>query len=225
MKKKISLLIVFIGIALLGTGIYMFFSAGNKLEEAKVSFELVNQKYINNCLNDGCNEPDDLYAHLSTNSDIEIINKSLKTMNGNTDYYYDYVTTSNFEICADKKDSYAYRRSISSKYYNYINDDYITFAADRVEKDFCDNLITVLPIEVYVYDRVGEKILTQDEFQSKLGYSSKELDKIITDYLKSNFPDNIRDTYYGKALYYNSEGKLYVSFSWNEYDFMSMLLK
>ena len=44
MKKKISLLIVFIGIALLGTGIYMFFSAGNKLEEAKVSFELVNQK-------------------------------------------------------------------------------------------------------------------------------------------------------------------------------------
>lgn len=228
MKKKISLFIGIFGIALLGLGLYLGLTESKNLdnnENQEIRIEVVNKKYIKNCLNDGCSEKDDLYAHLSINSENKVLNDSIKTINGNTDYYYDYILNSQYTICDEKVTSYAYRRGISNEYYYYINDDYITFSASRAERDFCDNTVVTMPVETYIYSKKADKILMQDEFQKELGYNDSELDSFITNYLEKDNKDFVRDSYYGKALYYNSEGKLYISFSWNEYDFMSILVK
>lgn len=224
MKKKFAIIIVFIGIVSLGIGVYLVLKSYKNEVSDKIIFELIDKKYVENCLNDNCNVPNDLYAHLSYNSNIDVIDSSLKSMNGNTDYYYEYVTTSNFDGCEDKKLNYAYRKSISNEYYNFVSDDYITFAIERVEKDFCSNKTAIMPVESYIYDKNDERMLSQDEFQNKLGYKSKELDEIITNYLEKNNKEIVQDSYYGKALYYKSDGKLYLSFSINE-EFMSILVK
>ena len=223
MKRKLYIIVCLIGVSFLGIGLYLVLSNDKTKLSDVGSFELINKKYIKNCLTDNCNVPDDLYAHLSYNLDNEVINKSLSTMNGNTDYYYEYITGSNFNSC--NPIDYAYERSISNEFYNYINDDYITFSVNRVETNFCTNKKIFLPIEVYIYDREDEKILTQDEFIKELGYTDEALNKIVTDYLNNNDKDLVRDSYYGKALYYKSDGKLYLSFSCDEENYMSILVK
>lgn len=225
MKRKFALIIVLVGVVCLGIGAYLILTNDETISlESEPTFELIDKKYIENCLNTGCNVSNDLYAHLSYSGEVNAIDDALKTMNGNTDYYYDYVITSSFDGCEVGKDTYTYRKSINNDYYYYINDDYITFAVDRVEKDFCTTLTTVVPTEVYIYDKEEEKILSQDEFQSKLGYSSEELDKLITNYLKENNMTGIEESYFAKALYYKNDGKLYLSFSRND-EFMSILVR
>ena len=203
--------------------VYIYINKEGSHKE-KLTFELINKKYINYCVDKDCGEDEDLYAHLSTNSSSEILNNAIETMNANTDYYYNYVIGTASNVCDEYSSVYKYRRGISNEYYYYIDDKYVTFAVLREEKDFCNDTILVLPVEVYFYDLTLDKILSQDEIKENLDYNDKKLDSLITDHLKGYNEELIRDTYYGKALYFDNNGKVYVSFSWNENDFMSILL-
>lgn len=213
--KKISKILISLLIIILFSG------CNNKKTSEdfkKVEYDLSNLEYIKIC-DDETKCPvlgTTNFADVKYPTDVKEINDAINTINSDTKKYREKTLESKVdgEAC---KENINYTYFVTSTYYQYTNDDYVTFGIVRNGYYICSDKNDPIATTSYIYDIKEGKMLTQEEFKKKLNLSDSKIKEaidssinIMNEYDKSNY--KIRDSYKDVVLLYDFEGNLYASY-------------
>lgn len=196
-KKNIYLIVIIVILLIILISISVFKtisptkSNNNSIKEADTdnfyNYETKNKVKV--CKKDKCKALKEVdYELLSIEYNIPELKKKVEKINNDTLKYYDETKNSKVEgtECEKVKDIYNYRTITTSIFSNCEINDYISIAVTRKHKDLCTNKTIDDDIEVYIYDKSKEKILTIDEFKEKEQITEEVINNSITKYNEGN---------------------------------------
>lgn len=223
MKTKILLIfIIILSTVLIGLGIYFNFSneKENKAEDPIASYDLNELGVIKTCYSEDCeNNVEDTYYKMSHKNTSAVLQNAIKKINTQIESDYKEATESNMtdSSCSALAGFNQHSIRYYHQYYSYTKDDIIFLAFKRDKINICNDNKQSYQFETYYYDTKQNKMLTQDEVLSKLGYSKEDIKSSITSYIdiiakleqetiqtKQDFSDAV--------VYCDTVGDLYVSF-------------
>lgn len=223
-KKIINLTMIIIsivGIFLIGGGLYLTSIKPTPVKDEPL-YDLPEESrlYIENCKTDQCPFPEkDSYNKLVLKKDYKALNKKIDKINQDTKKYYEQVkqTTTDTEKCAAVKDLYYHEQRVSTKYFNYENDKYVSIAVQRDIFNLCDNGFERKKIECYIYDKKSHNLLSQEDFLKKENITLEEIEAAYASVIKIiNEEDKLniipQKQYADTVYYYDFEGNILVSF-------------
>jgi len=224
MKKngKILILVILILIIVLLVFVGFRFLKNDTKSTEKLFYDYPKEerKTIKICKDDTCSMPiNDNYEQLVIDSKYPKLDKKVKEINKKTLKYYEEVKKSTVEgeECANVKDTYYHRMRVSSIYYNYENDKYVSIGVQRKKYDLCTGSFENKDFDVYIYDKKDNKLLTQDEFRVKEKISTDEIKKAIDASMEIIREENdstteLQGSYDDAFFLYGYNGDLYVAF-------------
>lgn len=176
-------------------------------------FYSFDQKYtIKICKSDDCKVPNEIkYDLLELKNDIPELNSSIKKINNDTIKYYNETKKSKLdgEECSSVKNIYKYRNITTTYFSNYESDKYIVIAVNRIHRDLCSKENTNDSPEVYIYDKINKKIISEKEFKENENITDDLINTAIN-YYNEEYKLNCTINEKSK-IYYSNEGNLIIS--------------
>lgn len=192
--------------------------------EDQYGFSYVNKKRLDVCKDkDNCNVVEPLVLTLKSESKIEEVQSIVKQINQKTEEYEKIFENSTTEepTCQSVQNIYKHSLMPETKYEMYQNENILSMTVFRYQTNLCTREYANIPIEVYVYDKNNNKILTQEEIAANnnitYDYIKEQISKKILELQAENTPRTIEDVYTENGLikytlYYNNMGELIASF-------------
>lgn len=196
MKKKniyLIVIVIILLIILISISVYKSISPkkANNIKEADTynfyNYDTKNKLKI--CKTDKCKVLKEVdYELLSIEYNIPELKKAIEKINNDTLKYYEDSKKSKVEgtECEKVKNLYNYRIITTSIFSNCETNDYISIAITRKHSDLCTEKAVDDDIEVYIYDKSQEKILTTDEFKAKEQITEDVINNSISNYDEEN---------------------------------------
>lgn len=213
--KKISMLLVSLLIILSFTG------CNNKKTSEdfkKINYDLKDLEYVKICDDESkCPVKATIYfGDMNFTSDVKEIDDAINVINNDTKKYHEKTIESKVEGTACKENiNYTY--FVNSTYYQYTNDDFVTLGVVRNGYYACDDKNDPIATTSYIYDIKEGKMLTQEEFKTKINLTDAKIKEAIDStintmnkYDKTKY--KIRDSYKDVTLIYDFNGNLYASY-------------
>lgn len=225
MKKKLIIIgSIVVGVIILG--FLLFFLLRDDNSGSKPSqFKLKDIEKIDICKDaDKCIiENTSVFANIYFDTDIQELKEAIDEMNNETKKYKEKMTTSNFNslLCDGHDENFKYSYRILNQYYFYSNDKYISVSVGRNELNTCTLASKGIKMKPAIYDKVSNKMLTQNEFKMSLGITDEMVYKIINDNIdilnqyEINKINKKKD--YDYVLFYNTLGELTISYYLDAY--------
>ncbi len=184
----------------------------------KIDYDLKELEYVKICDDEStCPVTATTYfGNMSYSTDVKELKDALNTINEDTKKYREKTLNSEVEdeVC---KENIKYKYFVNSNYYQYTNDDFVTFGVVRNGYYVCDDKNDPIPTTSYIYDIKEGKMLSQEEFKEKIKLSDAKIKEAIDSSINiMNEYDNkkykIRESYKDVILLYDSNGNLYASY-------------
>lgn len=177
-------------------------------------------KTIKNCKTSTCEIPkSDDYIQLKLNKSYGVLDEKVEKINSDTLKYYDLInaTTTDSDSCSKVKSLYYHEKRLSTDYYNYENDNYISIAVQRTEFNLCTSKVSRSQVEWYMYDKANNKLITQEEFKEIEDILDDEIELKIKEAISNlseeeNIDIAVQDDYSDIVLFYGYGGRIFVSF-------------
>ena len=193
-KYLIPILIVIIVI-----GIILFF-----ILKPKNSYSIKTRYTINSCKKD-CNIKETNYNQLKSNIPKNAFKKIIDKVNKQVTKSYEEDINSPLDgnDCKKEKDNLNNRYITNIYYDNYENDKYISIHMDMVRIDLCTKKTSKPDNYTYIYSKKDNKELSTKDFMNK--------ESILEDMINTSIEGKTNNY----SIFYNSKGKLFISYSIN----------
>lgn len=219
--KIISSLLIFFGITIFGIGVYFTFFTSPEVVDVLPKYENIPGTEV--CYDENCFAKQKNYYRLVYHTGIEKIDKVVKKINNDTLAYFHKFEDST--ICDEMVNVYRYQYMMTTDYYVFSNDRFVSIAIQRSKVNLCNQKEKVKPMKVWIYDLVKKKFITNSEFRETLNISSKKIEKGVIKNMKmqhelSLLYDGDVDYQFNNddRLYYDFDGNLYLSYYDNYID-------
>lgn len=213
-EKKTLIILVVLGIVSLIVGLI----SSNVKYGQKIDYEVRN---LENCKNDfECDIPYMEYRTINIKINNKSINKLVTKINKKTDELYEKSKNSNLKalVCESMKDKFKYRMIYQNIFDTYENSEIISIAIARNTIDVCNEKNNSENVEVYYYDKIKTKFLSQKDIFKRLSIKNIDIEKkIAKNVFKVNQEQKKDYKYYntkvnGKLtcqIYFDYKGDLY----------------
>jgi hypothetical protein len=222
-KKLIfPIIILIVAVILIVLGI-LFFTNKDSEEVADnlfYSYPESERKTVKNCKKSDCEIPqEDTYLQLKLNTSYKLLDEKIDSINKDTLEYYNTVSKSNTNgsNCSNVKKIYYHEKRVTTDYFNYENEYYVSIAVQRTEYNLCSNDVTRSQVEWYMYDKENDKLLTQEELIEIEDITQEEINKAITSAIdiinkEEDTEVSLQNDYSDIVLFYDYDGAILVSF-------------
>ncbi len=190
-KKVKSCLIIFILLFLCGC------RKENNPEpvEKDLAFSFDTSRVIHLCNDMRCPYDRDItYPLFKINIENYDILDSINEINNKTIEYYDKTLDSKLEkdeTCGEFGTGVNYGYIANMDYYQYVDDEIASFGVQREERKLCEGVNTRHIPEIYLYDLVNKRYLTQEEFKKKYTITDQRIMSAIRKHLLKLYPDKL----------------------------------
>ena len=215
MKKKNKIIIVGIIILLIAVLVSIILLKVVKLNAKNDDgyFFSFDQKYtIKICKSNDCKVSNEIkYDILELKNDIPELKSTIKKINDETITYYNETKNSKLdsEECANVKDIYKYRNITKTFFSNYESDKYIVISVNRIHQDLCLEKSINYSQDVYIYDKINKKIISEKEFKERENITDDLINTAIQYYNEDHNTKCIINE--NSKIYYSNEGNLIIS--------------
>ncbi len=224
-NKKISIIFLVLGLVLLVTGVVLVIiqlqgkSNVYVPEETKYTLDEVNNVSICNTENCPVTYSISLYKINYETNNAEL-RAGIDKINRESEEYYQTMVESDVSNprCEAYREDLIHDTIVNEQYLIYTKGRYDSIGISRYTYNVCDNIYEYHQVEVYIYDKKEDKVLSQEEFQNALHLSNTEIRaKINEDLLSPNegldASVTIDDVDFNDlVLFYDYNGNLYVSY-------------
>lgn len=218
-KKQILLIIIPIVLIVVGV-IFTIFPLSKKELPTIKNYGLEETKKIVTCYSPDCkNSIEDIYANMSYDYESDLLQEKIRKINQDTADYYNLVINSTTEekTCSSIRNYNKHSLRVSNHYHSYTTDQLISISVKRSKINICTDDVEAYQTEAYIYDIAEDKLLSVEETMKTLGITQKDIMEAIENTNKA-FAESTGKTIVTKehyddiALFYNTVGKLYVSY-------------
>lgn len=224
-NKKISIIFLVGGLILLIAGIILVVLQIQKksdnyvVEETKYTIEDLN--VISICDTENCpTMPVVLLHDINYKTDNVELREGIDKINAQTHDYYEMINASDTSnpSCEQYQGIIKHDTLVGEHFYIYTKGRYDSIGISRYLYNICDDIYEYQQVEVYVYDKKEDEVLTQEEFKNALNLTNTEIEaKINEDLLSPNegldASVTIDDVDFNDlVLFYDFNGDLCVSY-------------
>lgn len=238
-NKRFKILLIVIGLLILLTGgllVTKILDVDNSTDNKPIKDSPSKEKFntlatkkentLNVCKEEPCNVYGGQYYHINYSGGIKEVETIVNSINNETKQFYEMANNSNMEdeSCVSFRDLYNHSLTTFTEYHNYENENFVSLATLRMVKNICTNKVESEQV-AYIYDKTEKKVITQEEFITKLNVTQEEIDSAIqqsldvvnnydgTNYtIENTYQNGVRDS----LIFYNDDGKLFISYKQNE---------
>lgn len=233
MKRKICVIAIIILTIVVIAGIFVLISESIDKKGDKTT-EYNNFNVDQTLEVDICKNPDEcsiamtpVYSLIEMDTDSQKVQKIISSINKETKKRYNQTLNSKFDskTCPNAEKEYNYSYLSTIDYSLYENDDYISIALIRYNRDLCLDKTTTDKPEAYIYSKAKDNVLNQEEIKKTFKITENQIEKAIKNEIdKINAIDNTNYTYEntfqdGKQtliFYFDYQGNLNTYFYQNE---------
>lgn len=239
MKKEqkliIGIVLFLIGIATIGTGLYL--TTQQSVKEKSVTkkqnklstddfgiFSLTNKKQLEVCkTKENCDKLDAIFSHISYEGENATIKQLITNINQQTENYYNQMKVSTFQKnnCTTEEEKYNYSILPTAQYNLFENENYISIAITREIRNLCTQEIEVVPLESYFYDKKAGQLIDPSARAQLLNISDEKVYAAIEktyqereklEGVKRSIEDLKVNGKIEYILYYSTEGTLLAAY-------------
>ena len=224
-NKKVSIILLIFGLMLLITGVVsVIIQLQNKSniyvpEETEYTLDLIDN--VSTCYTEICPTISSISLNkINYETDNAELRAGIDKINRESEEYYQMVVESDVSnpSCEMYREELVHDTIVNEYYLIYTKGRYDSVGISRYIYNVCDNIYKYQQVEVYIYDKKEDKVLSQEEFKNALNLSDEEIRaKINEDLLSPNegldASVTIDDVDFNDlVLFYDYNGDLYVSY-------------